>query len=125
MFMKILPVYLTKKKAVELPIVVYNCERIILNKLVCNQNNIGDINSCTVYFNGTPVRYSRKPHPKKVIFFVDGIPDNIKSFHLLGPCQVKFMIDFPSSQTDRNTDSSLRFLLHLSLEVNSSLRNIG
>lgn len=122
--MKILPVYLTKKTAIELPIDSYNCERIILNKLVCQQSNIGDINACTIYFNGTPVRYNRKPHPKKVIFFVDGIPNNIKSFHLMGPCQVKFMIDFHSPVNDLQVEKNLRFLLHLSLEVNSSQRQV-
>jgi hypothetical protein len=122
--MNILPVFLTKKTLVELPINTYNCERIILSKLVCHQPADTDINSCTVYFNGTPVRYTRKPHPKKVIFYVDGIPNNIKSFHLLGPCHVKFMIDFHSSNTDQTLQSNLRFQLNLSLEVNSSIRNV-
>lgn len=120
--MKLLPVFLTKKTAVELPIVIFNCERIMLSKLVCNAD-IGNLNSCTVYFNGTPVRYTRKSQHKNV-FFVDGIPDNIKSFHLFGPCKVRFMIDYPATGNDIANFSNLRFLLHLSLEINAGLRNI-
>lgn len=123
--MRILPVYLTKKTVIEMPIGVFNCERIILNKLVCHKSNVGNLQSCIVYFNGTPVRYTRKANTKKMVFHVDGIPDNIKSFHLLAPCHVQFMLDFPNVSSDQSAGVEARFILHLSLEVNSALRNVS
>jgi len=123
--MKILPVYLTKRTTLEMPIGIFNCERIMLNKLICPKEVAENVQSCIVYFNGTPVRYTRKPNSKKAVFFVDGIPDNVKSFHLIAPCYVRLMLDFPVQDNNGLSGLGAKFLLHLSLEVGRVLRNVG
>lgn len=117
--MKMLPVFLTNKKTIEMPI-MHNCERIILNKLVCNYRGNFDINNCTIYFNGTPVKYQKKSKPGRTVFFVDGIPSNVKSFHLLSPCHVNFMLAFSCPEEEKQFYSAVKFSLHLSLELTSN-----
>jgi hypothetical protein len=119
--MKILPILLVNNTVEELPIIIYDCEKIIIEHLACLNPGHHPLSSCTLHFNNTALPYVRVETAfRRAVFYIDGIKDNYRSFNIHSPCSLKFMLTYTTVQDQPTPPESLRFLLHLSLELKST-----
>lgn len=116
--MKILPIMLINNVVEELQIIIHDCEKIIIERLICSYSNNSNVTDCTIYFNDVPLQYKKiSDHSRKKVFYLDGITDNVRSFQIHSPCTLKFMLSIPGTPLEEAKLKELRFLLHLSLEL--------
>lgn len=119
--MKILPILLINNTVEELPIIIYDCEKIIIERLTCLHPGRPDISSCTLHFGETSLSYARVGSAfRRSVFYIDGVRDNFRSFRIQSPCNLQFKLSCTLQPGEPVAAEELRFLLHLSLELKSS-----
>lgn len=119
--MKILPILLVNNTVEELPIIIYDCEKIIIEHLACINPGNHPLTSCTLHFNNVLLPYVQVEAAfRRSVFYVDGIKNNFRSFNIHSPCNLKFMLSYVTEQGQSAAPEPLRFLLHLSLELKST-----
>lgn len=119
--MKILPILLVNNAVEELPIIISDCEKIILEHLVCTYSEYDEIPACVIYFNETPLQYLPLSREKKrTVFYLDGIKNNFRAFDIHSPCNLQFKLELSTPFQNGLKSFDHRFFLHLSLELKSS-----
>ena len=119
--MKILPILLVNNTVEELPIIIYDCENIIIEHLAClNAGNL-PLSSCTLHFNNVQLSFLQVEKAfRRTVFYIAGVKDNRRSFNIDSPCNLKFMLSYTTLPGQPAPAEPLRFLLHLSLELKST-----
>lgn len=116
--MKILPILLINNTIEELPIIIYDCDEIIIEHLTCIYPGNPAISACTLHFSGTEMSYvGVESSFRRSVFYIDGIRNNSRSFHIHSPCNLKFMLSCNTLADPPVPAEELRFLLHLSLKL--------
>lgn len=119
--MKILPILLVNNAVEELPIIISDCEKIILEHLVFTYSEYVEIPFCVVYFNETPLQYLPLSREKKrTVFYLDGMKNSFKEFNIHSPCNLQFKLEVSAPFQNEFKSVDYRFFLHLSLELKSS-----
>ena len=119
--MKILPILLVNNTIEELPVIIYDCEKIVIEHLTCITPVDSSIFSCMLHFNGALLKFQRVETVfRRTVFYIDGIKGKFQPFDIRSPCNLKFLLNCDNGQASALPGRQLRFLLHLSLEVKNT-----
>ena len=122
--MKVLPVFLKNNVPLEFFIANVESNKLILDQLVCKYPSTFDLTKCILYVNDKPVNFIKSSWATPTIFNVNGIPGKVSSHFIEPLTKVTFTLVIDCKEEDEPKYEEVRFHLHLSLELESSVKRL-